>query len=130
MYSKRVHSITHLVCVGWSTQSQSIITGLLCVAGARTRTLFNTAGVLLSLSLSQVERILPLFIMMRFLVPRICCSSVHHESYNCTKLVGTCFQVVEEVVIVVHAFKGHAFWHDCYGWMFVCLLKHEISVSK
>jgi hypothetical protein len=73
MYSKRIHSITHLVCVGWSTQSQSIITGLVCVAGARTgwstqsqsiitglvcvagartTTLFNTAGMLLSLSLS------------------------------------------------------------------------------
>jgi hypothetical protein len=118
MYSKRVHSITHLVCVGWSTQSQSIITGLVCVAGARTRTLFNTAAVLLSLSGRED---LTLIIMMRFLVPHICCSSVH-ESYNCTKLVGTCFQVVVVVVVVVaDAFKGHAFWHDCYGWVFVCL---------
>jgi hypothetical protein len=66
---------------------------------------------------------------MRFLVPHICCASVH-ESYNCTKLVGTCFQVVVVVVVVVvvHAFKGHAFWHDL--WLGICLLKHGIGVSK
>jgi hypothetical protein len=66
--------------------------------------------------------------MMRFLVLHICCLSVD-KSYNCTKLVGTCFQVVV-VVVVVDAFKGHAFWHDCYGWVFVCLSMKWVCQSE
>jgi len=116
MCSKRVHSITHLVCVGWSTQSQSIHHHVSCMCSWSTYT--DTLQHDWCAALSG-RGDLTVVIMMRFLVPHICCLSVP-ESYNCTKLVGTCFQVVV-VVVVVHAFKGHAFWHDCYGWVFVCL---------
>jgi hypothetical protein len=60
MYSKRVHSITHLVCVGWSTQSQSIHHYVSCMCSWSMYT--DTLQHGWCAALSQVERILPLLL--------------------------------------------------------------------